>query len=83
MAHNGSMLDRLEAALPRDQLETLRALADATEGASDTAGRIAGNVREVSEHFAGAARATVRERPVAAILTAVGVGFVLGVLWKA
>jgi ElaB/YqjD/DUF883 family membrane-anchored ribosome-binding protein len=47
-----------------------------------TTGDAADAVRDVRDTFAGAIEESVQERPLATLAMAIGVGFVLGAMWR-
>jgi ElaB/YqjD/DUF883 family membrane-anchored ribosome-binding protein len=49
---------------------------------SDTAGEATEAVREVRDTFADAVEESVRERPYTTLALAVGLGFILGAVWR-
>ncbi len=48
----------------------------------ETTGEAADAMRDVRDSFAGAVEESVQERPLATLAMAVGLGFVLGAIWR-
>jgi ElaB/YqjD/DUF883 family membrane-anchored ribosome-binding protein len=54
----------------------------AVSGASDRAGAVASAAKDAASSIADRLTGVIRERPVAAVALALGVGFVMGVAWR-
>lgn len=79
---NGMSAYGVEKMLPPEYVEKLHTAEVVAQEAGKHAVLIAENVKDVGTRFTNAARTQLHQKPARTLVAAVGLGFLLGVLWK-